>query len=209
MNKIITDLENIGKDYFSNSFHFKQSKNLYIAKNNDMSYAINSRKHDSQKVNVINFFEDIWFYIEIKFIPKIDFKKIIPNICFSSSVFQGERTDEKKVQLFRAEWDNYDNFNDKHPQPHWHIYPHKYSCEVYETFEEFIDLGNSDPNFSDLINKKEINNNIIELNKFHFAMNGQWSDNKLDVHTISIENDLINWFKGLLNHLKKELEYLK
>lgn len=40
-------------------------------------------------------------------------------------------------------------------------------------------------------------------------MNGQWSYNNTDVHSISVVSDLTNWFAGILNHIKKELEYLK
>ena len=40
-------------------------------------------------------------------------------------------------------------------------------------------------------------------------MNGEWSDNKTDTHSISVKSDLTNWFKGLLNHLTKELKYVK
>ena len=47
-------------------------------------------------------------------------------------------------------------------------------------------------------------NKIVNTDRFHFAMNGQWSENKSDIHSISTESDLINWFRGLLNHLKKE-----
>ena len=204
MDKIITELIKIGKDYFDNSFHFKQVSNSFVAKSNFMSFAINNKKNDAQKVNVINWFDDLWFYIEIKYIPKIDKKEIIPNIFFSLSVFQGEISDEKKVQLFRAEWDNYDEPNNEHPQPHWHIYTQKEDLTA-ENFEEEIQQETNP--FNEFLESDR--NKIINTDIFHFAMNGQWSENKSDVHSISIESDLTNWFRGLLNHLKKELKYVK
>lgn len=204
MNNIITELVRVGKDYFGNSFHFYQSAYLFIAKSASMSSAINNRKNDAQKINAINWFDDLWLFIEIKFIPKVSKKRNIPNIFFSLSVFQGEISDEKKLQLFRAEWDNYDESNDKHPQPHWHIY----SKKDYVIAENFIDEIEQVANpFNKFI--EDGRNKVLNTDRFHFAMNGQWADNKTDVHSISVHSDLINWFKGLLNHLKKELEYVK
>jgi hypothetical protein len=194
----------IGKDYFDNSFHFKQVYNSFIAKSNNMSNAINNKKNDSQKVNVIKWSDNLWIYIEIKYVPKIDKEKSIPNIIFTLSAFHGEMSDEKKLQLFRAVWDNYDGPNDKHPQPHWHIYS-QIEEESEENFEE--QLSKEKNPFNKYLESNS--NKIINTDRFHFAMNGQWSENKSDVHSISKESDLINWFRGLLNHLKKELEYVK
>lgn len=42
-----------------------------------------------------------------------------------------------------------------------------------------------------------------QVEKFHFAMNGQWSINNSDVHIISTESELTNWFAGILNHIKR------
>lgn len=208
MDNIIRELTKVGKNYYEGFFHFKNEANLFIAKSNIMSYAINNRKNETKKVKVINWFDDLWSYIEIKFIPKSVKKKIIPSIFFSLSIFQGDDNDEHKTQLFRAEWDNHFGQEDSHSQPHWHIYPYKQPANIHQSFEDFLDLSKSDKDFLNYI-YSETNNNykIININKFHFAMNAQWADNKSDVHTISVESDLINWFKGLLNHLKKELKY--
>ncbi len=204
MDRIVAELIKIGKDYFGNSFHFKQIANSFVAKSDFMSSAINNRKNDAQKVNVINCFDDLWLFIEVKFIPKIDKKEIIPNIFFTLSVFQGEISNERKLQLFRAEWNNYDELNEKHPQPHWHIYTQREELTV-ENFDE--EIRQETNLFNEFLESDK--NKIINTDRFHFAMNGQWSDNKTDVHSISVESDLINWFRGLLNHLKKELEYVK
>ncbi len=204
MDGIITELIKVGKDYFGESFSFHQSKNLFIATSNYISYAINNRKNDAQKVSVIKWFDDLWLSIEVKFIPKVSKKRIIPNIFFSLSVFQGEISDEKKLQLFRAEWDNYDEQSDKHPQPHWHIFTQREEF-ISEDFNEEIERETN--LFNEFLESDR--NKRINTDRFHFAMNGQWSDNKTDVHSILVESDLANWFRGLLNHLKKELEYVK
>jgi len=204
MEKIITELTKIGKDYFGQSFSFYQNKNIYVATSNNISSAINNRKNDAQQVNVINWFDDLWLFNELRFIPKIRKKSIIPSISFSLSVFQGQASDDRKLQLFRAEWDNYAEQSDKHPQPHWHIYNQK---EISSS-EDFNSEIESEKNlFNEYI--EDDGSKIINIDRFHFAMNGQWSDNKTDVHTISVESDLTNWFQGLLNHLKKELAYVK
>ena len=206
MDNIIAELTKTGRDYFGRAFYFnfKKEVNLFLAKSNYMSSAINNRKNYAEKVNVINWFDDLWAYIEIKFIPKIWEKGTIPNIFFSLSVFQGQATDAKKVQFFRAEWDNYDEPSNKHPQPHWHLYSQK----DFLMQEDFNEVVKSEENPFNQFNQ-DIRYKIINADRFHFAMNGQWADNKTDFHTISVESDLINWFKGLLNHLKKELEFVK
>ncbi len=204
MDKIIAELIKVGRDYFGESFSFYQKQNIFFATSNNMSSAINNRKNEANQVNAINWFEYLWLYIEIKFTPKVDKKQIIPNIFFSLSVFQGEISDDRKLQLFRAEWDNYDELSDKHPQPHWHIYIQKEAL-IADNFEEEIEEGSNQ--FNEFLESE--GNKILNVDRFHFAMNGQWSENKTDVHSISVESDLINWFRGLLNHLKKELEYVK
>lgn len=205
MDKTISNLIRIGKNYFGESFSFIQKNNLFLSSSDNPSLAINTHKNTKSPVKVINWFDDIWVYIEIKFIPNPQ-KGFFPNTFFSLSVFQGTPDDNEKTQLLRAEWDNYLEKNSGHSQPHWHIYPHKYKTKIYRDFEDFIELTEKDDDF---ISFKENDKDLIEIDKLHFAMNGQWSQNKPDIHTIEEMNDLTNWFNGLLNHLKKELEYVK
>ncbi len=233
MDKIISKLNHIGKGYVNNNLNFyRKSHLLYVITGSNVSLATNHRKNDKFPVKVLRWFDDFWLYIEISF-SKIDIEldawgkdkkdeylKFIDNefikiennfysIFFTLSVFQGMVEDDNKTQLFRAEWDNYkDIFSDNHPQPHWHIFPHKYSNKVHADFEDFLGLTKNDEDF----NKFKGNTTdleVVEINRFHFAMNGQWSNNNTDVHKIKTENDLINWFEGVLNHIKKELEYIK
>lgn len=206
MEKIISTLNKICKDYISAEFIFYKKKSfLYVNSGNNMSSAINVRKNDNQQVTVSNWFDDFWLYIELRYVPKlIKSKRDIPNLFFSLSVFQGPADDIEKAQLFRAEWDNYEMLSNNHPQPHWHFYTRKDIEDFKKTFTELID--SSDDNFEDFIKS---NKEIVDIEKFHFAMNGQWSSNNSDVHKISSESELTNWFAGILNHIKKELEYLK
>lgn len=205
MDKTISSLIKIGRNYIGESFSFIPKNNIYYSSSNNQSVAINIRKNDRRPINVINWFDDIWVYIEIKFIPTPN-KRAFPNTFFSLSVFQGAVDDNDKTQLFRAEWDNYVKKKNSHSQPHWHIYPHKYKIKVHQDFEDFLELTEKDDDF---LSYKENNKDLVDINKFHFAMNGQWSKNNSEIHSISEGNDLTNWFNGLLNHLKMELEYVK
>lgn len=206
MENIISTLNKISKDYIGADFIFhKKESFLYVSSGNNISQAINIRKNDSQQVNVSNWFDDLWLYIDLRYVPKrTKSKEVIPNIFFSLSVFQGEADDVEKIQLFRAEWDNYDTPSNNHPQPHWHFYTRKDIEDLKKTFKELIE--SPEDNFEDFIKSDR---EIIDIEKFHFAMNGQWSINNSDVHKISTESELTNWFAGILNHIKKELEYLK
>ncbi|MHA1337873.1 MAG: hypothetical protein ACTSPW_19385 [Promethearchaeota archaeon] len=207
MNDIILELNKIGQNYFHESKFKLKQKNFttWIIEGN--SSAVNYHKNVAHEVKVLKWFDDVWIYIEISFVSKQrkrrKRKKQLPNIFFTLSVFQGKDNDNTKIQLFRAEWDNYEDLSDKHPQPHWHIYPfHKY-------VEDFIELIKEDEEDFNSFLKKENFPEIIDLKRFHFAMNGQWSENKPDVHKINMEDDLLNWFAGVLNHIKKQLEYVK
>lgn len=205
MEKTIKELRKIGKIHISDSFNLHRTRSLlYSITGNYISKALNIKKNDSELVNVLKWFDDFWIYIEIRFVPKKK-KNEIPNIFFSLSIFHGLVEDENKLQLFRAEWDNYDKISYRHPQPHWHIYTDNDRIAFDKTFEEELETEEENP-FLDYIAGK---GDKIGLNKFHFAMNGQWSEKKTDIHKIVDSNDLVNWFLGLLMHIKDELKYLK
>ncbi|MBU0560560.1 MAG: hypothetical protein KKG93_13445 [Bacteroidetes bacterium] len=235
MEKIISKLAEIGEELiFNRNFYLHYyPPSRYVIKGNEISNAINLRHNENPSIKVLRWFDDFWLYIEININQvnielenwdkerRVDYLKFLDgkfikidnnylSVFFTLSVFQGATEDNYKTQLFRAEWDNYLDATDKHPQPHWHIYPNKYSTQTHKDFEDFIELLKSDIDFNKIVNNEGPKiGEIIELNKFHFAMNGQWSNNNTDVHNISIESDLTNWFAGILNHIKKELEYLK
>lgn len=200
--RIISRLNNACKNYFSeSSFCLSpvREKNRYIISGGYLSKAVNNHNNIQEEVNVIKWFGDYWLYIDIRFEKSED---NIPNTFISLSVFQGDNTDNRKKQLFRAEWDNF-NDNYIHPQPHWHIYSN-HSFE--NTFAEFIEMIEDD-NFADLLNEEKSNG--IDLKKIHFAMNGNWSNKGSHVHKINNEDAIVNWFKGLLAHIKTQLEYVK
>ena len=80
------------------------------------------------------------------------------------------------------------------------------ATEEYAVIEELYEKYARDDNFEKRI---ENENKVVDIDRFHFAMNGQWSENKTDVHKIEIDSNLTDWFEGILNHIKKELEYIE
>lgn len=199
VNKVIKEINKSCKNFFTEStFDLRLDRNnrFVIA---GVSKAINNYKNTQNEVDVIKWFDDFWLYIDISFEKS---ENSIPNAFISLSVFQGDYADNTKNQLFRAEWDNFDN-NDIHPQPHWHIY----SNHSFESFNEFVQKNDEDDGFVNIINEEK--SKAIDLKKMHFAMNGNWDTNGSHIHKIRDENTIINWFPGLLGHIKSQLEYVK
>lgn len=161
------------------------------------STAYNNYGNDGESVNVIKWFANFWLYVEIQFLnPK--------GTLISLSVFEGEEIDPIKTQLFRAEWDDYEDENNSHPQPHWHFLTNKL---VEKNAKEFTELLAEERETFAAFLDGEISK-IIDLSKFHFAMNGDWIKSKKHVHAIENEDALASWFGGLLGYLKNELEFM-
>ena len=110
--------------------------NIYLYRIEGNSNALN--RYDSEPVKVLKWFDKFWLFIEIKFI--IEKTKIINKTSttthtnISLSVYEGEDNDDRKIQLFRAEWDDMNNINEIHSQPHWHLTS---SQAIEKTFEEY------------------------------------------------------------------------
>ncbi len=149
-------------------------------------------------VKVVKWFSDYWLFVEIKFNnPK--------GILITLSVFQGDETNSLKNQLFRAEWDDYEDGSLNHPQPHWHFLSNK---AIENTVSNFAELASDDlkDTFEEVLNEEK--RKTIDLSKFHFAMNGDWDNTSVHIHTINNEDKLAQWFGGLVAYLKTELKYI-
>jgi hypothetical protein len=192
------------------SFYLQQDQyNYFNISGNFTSKAINNYKSEKQKINVIKWFDVFWIYLEIKFvdtfepISRINTKRINKtNTFISLSVFQGNQTDDEKNQLFRAEWDDFNNEEERHPQPHWHITSNQaieYTLEKLKTADE--------EDFTSLILNEE-KRKIININKIHFAMNGNWINNETHIQSINDNEKVVKWFQGLFSHLRIQLEYV-
>lgn len=201
---IITEICKTSKNFFPESSFYLEPINIskYYSTGNFTSKAINHNKNSNEEINVIKWFDDFWIYMEITF-NQADKNTI--NTFFSLSVFEGSSPDNIKNQLFRAEWDTYDN-NLIHPQPHWHFYSNGAFENIVKDFTDVIDKEQSD--FIEMINEEK--SKRIEINKMHFAMSALWSKKtEGHIHKISEDNDLLNWYRSLLSHIKTQLEYVK
>lgn len=190
--------------YFDNNFRLSYKKghhDIYVYRIEGNSYALN--REDDEPVKVLRWFNDIWLFFEIKFIVekyKVGNKRISKtHTNISLSVYQGDDYDEKKIQLFRAEWDDMNNPFEKHSQPHWHITS---SQAIEKTFEEYSNHLDGGEFISILTVEKS---KIFDVKRIHFAMNGNWYDNQLHIHTINNADQVSKWLKGLLSHIRTEL----
>ncbi|CAN5452322.1 hypothetical protein BH10ACI1_BH10ACI1_09810 [soil metagenome] len=231
MNDLVKKIIEIIAYHFENSkfqLHKNSYNDNYTVSGDYLSKAINIHKNQKIIVNVLNWFDDFWIYFEINFSKilleplskkdresreielqksNVKIKGDYYNVNVTLSVFQGDENDDNKTQLFRAEWDNYDN-NLYHPQPHWQINPFKYNLQTYKNFEEWIGIKEEE-SFESSLSAETKNNELIRINKFHFAMSGQWAENKTHIHKINSESILLNWLNGMLGHIKEQLKFVK
>lgn len=183
--------------YFSLSQH--KSSNVFRLKlAEDCSDAYDDYGNGGDSVKVVKWFSDYWLFVEIKFHhPK--------GVLITLSVFQGDETNSSKNQLFRAEWDDYGDGSMNHPQPHWHFLSNK---SIENTVSSFAEIASDDikDTFGEVLNEEK--SKTIDLSKFHFAMNGDWNNTFVHIHSVNNENSLAQWFGGLLAYLKTELKYI-
>lgn len=181
---------------------FKGHHNIFLFRIEGNSFALN--RYDFEPVKVLRWFDKFWLFIEIKFIvekSKVINKEVeITHTNISLSVYEGDDNDERKIQLFRAEWDDFNNPTEKHSQPHWHITS---SQAVEKTFEEYSNhFDNGD--FITLLEKEK--SKLFDVKRIHFAMNGNWQENQNHIHTIKNSDQVSKWLKGLISHIRLELE---
>lgn len=201
INNIISKINEVFNFYIADSgFKLSEKKlNLFVSESNNMSKAINNKRNDRIEISVCHWFKEFWYYFEISFQEE--------NIFLSLSIFQGKTSDERKTQLFRAEWDNY-NDNVIHPQPHWHIYPHKYNSQTHDDFETFIGFS-SEPGFLAQIGESH-QSKVVDISSFHFAINGNWyvGNNHINKCNLNEVDELGNWISGIIAHIKGQLDYI-
>lgn len=183
--------------YFSLTQH-KNSNVFRLKLTEACSDAYDDYGNGGDSVKVVKWFSDYWLFVEIKFHhPK--------GVLVTLSLFQGVETDSSKNQLFRAEWDDYEDGSMNHPQPHWHFLSNK---AIENTVSSFSEIASNDikDTFEEVLNEEK--SKTIDLSKFHFAMNGDWNNTSVYIHAINNEANLAKWFGGLLAYLKTELKYI-
>lgn len=138
---------------------------------------------------------------------KVDSSKPKNGYCIKGVTLQVFRNDSL---LFRAEWDNKDESETEHPQPHWHIEPtslfegHEISSEDKKTFIDLIQ--ETTEGFSSFIEEKNIQNKIdFEYERFHFAMSSCWHEGKKKCNIPLTEKNLINWLDNCMSNINYQL----
>lgn len=196
--KFIQEINKNCKAFFLEStFFLHLSKaNRFELKGNNISKALNNYKNGREEVSVLKWFDDYWVYLEIRFEDKNSFITI--------SIFQGDSNDNIKNQLFRAEWDDFNNPDEKHPQPHWHITSHQ---AIENTFAELIE-DDEEEGFAAIILNEE-KSKIIDINRIHFPMNGNWMNDGGHIHLINDNVKMVKWFQGFFSTMREQLEYVK
>ena len=200
----ITELIKSIENLFADSVKLKIEKghNIWILTTEGCSEALNWVRNYPEKVNAIHWFGDFYLFLSIKIIiEKVHNKKtIVPQeFCVSLSVFQGENYNNEKCQLFRAEWDGYNDENQQHAQPHWHITS---SQAMENSFVKYTDTFEKQEFIELLQSEKQ---KVFDVKKIHFAMNGDWQNNKNHINKIENEQQVVNWLQGVLTHIRTEL----
>jgi len=179
----------------STFFLHPSSANRFRISGNNPSKAINNYNNSLEEVTVIKWFENFWIYVDIRFENE--------NTFISISVFQGEAATSYKHQLFRAEWDDYNSLEERHPQPHWHITANQV---IEKTFEELAEMEEDSDTFLSLLNEEK--SKIVDINKIHFAMCGNWAEAQPHVYRLDDREKIAKWFQGLLAYIREQLEYV-
>lgn len=158
------------------------------------------------EVCVYNWFGQYYLFMEIKILYGIHVpqgkrkaRDRIEQISVSISVFK--KISDFIIQIFRAEWDDYAESTGIHPQPHWHFTA---DTALSRTFTEYAQIC-GEVGFMQIIEPKK--EDISELKEMHFAMNGQWAKQQSHMHKIESDSDLINWIGGVLDTIRKEIDY--
>ncbi|MCB0649255.1 MAG: hypothetical protein KDC52_15025 [Ignavibacteriae bacterium] len=176
--------------------------NIYLYRIEGTSTALN--RYDSEPVKVLKWFDKYWLFIELKFIVDKSkrLQKIVSEIHtnISISVYEGEDSDEIKTQLFRAEWDDFNNPEELHSQPHWHITSSQAIEKTFEDYSNHFDNGD----FVSLLEDQRTK--FFDVKRIHFAMNGNWQEEQSHIHKIKNPEQVSKWLMGLLNHIRVELE---
>jgi hypothetical protein len=128
--------------------------------------------------------------------------------------------------VLRAEWDYHkpesgnQSSQQKHAQPHWHIYNARID-EGYEDYESAFSrlLAETDETTSpiidfptDIIETPSVFGNNIQTNeptfveKFHFAMCAHWNRHHQITQWPITESDLPHWVEHCLTYVRYELE---
>lgn len=131
----------------------------------------------------------------------------------SIAIFYGQATDQDKLLMFRAEWDNKedDETSIPHPQPHWHIHNagSNVKAEDVSDFNTFLGWRTEEiPNFLDELETQKVKIQPLpaNLSGFHFAMSAGEILGQPSKHILT-ESNLKIWLEESIKHIRQQLEY--
>lgn len=230
MQKLVKKIQESIQPYFVDHISIYQDGfGIYRLTSNNLSDAKDLHKNYFDDIKVVKWINDYWIKITINLkristettfksgkngINKEDYQKSLKEnnlkldkyffeTNISLSLFKGGYDIFSKYQLFRAEWDNFDKKQEKHPQPHWQFYQlNEYSQKLNKLANEQFNTIDKDDGFLDSLKTN------FDFKKFHFAMNGNWINNESEIHSLNNEEKIVKWFQGLLSHIKVQLEYV-
>lgn len=213
IDSIIKDLNRrlggiVGSGFVLNKVSESNVSRVFQTNGND--FALNRLEDGTsgEEVSVYNWVDDYYIFMEIKILygvhvpqGKRKVRNRMEQLSVSISVFK--KISDFIIQIFRAEWDDYAEPTGIHPQPHWHFTA---DTALSRTFTEYAQKCGEEGFMQILEPKKE---DISELKEMHFAMNGQWAKQQSHMHKIESDSDLINWIVGVLDTIRKEINYAK
>ena len=203
--ELVDSISRAFRDYFDNGLKFILKDGAFVIEGTQPT--INRFENPTEEVKAKNWFDDIWIYIKIKQIWGDEKKKVsYPTISIS---FFHETAPNCLDQLFRAEWDSYENISTtQHPQPHWHITS---NLAVEKSLEDLKGDENDieDPfrMFADLVAEEK--KSLLNIHTMHFAMAGKWHKTGNYINDMGDAETIINWMKHLFTHVRAEIEYMK
>jgi hypothetical protein len=169
-------------------------------------------------VKVVPFCQDYWlhFSLEFEFQPQSRSPKKYD--CYlkgvALAIFYGsEATDEEKLLMFRAEWDNKGDGDTRtdNPQPHWHFQnADSYVKAVHVAdFNAFMELKEEESTgFLEELGeiRPQSTPKSANISGFHFAMSAGWVFEQPHKHILT-EKSLKVWLEKTLKHIKQQLEH--
>lgn len=179
-------------------------KNLYVT--NAESYERQRSYTVTPLLNLVGDSQNLeQYFINLAFIIKENSGQEYFN-GISVRVFRGLYYDPNKIELFRAEWDIYQEGKDTHSQPHWHF------LTGQKNNINFNFLENENDKILDFeVNRKSENNNfnLDAISKIHFAMSSNWFINgSQSIIVKDLKNYTICWLRGLITYIIDEIKYI-
>lgn len=173
-------------------------------------------KDKDRSVKVVRFCKDYWLHFSIEFTFEPRSSKRYD--CFlkgvALAIFYGsEATNEEKLLMFRAEWDNKDDGDTRtdNPQPHWHFQnaDSHVKAEYGADFNTFMGFKEEESTgFLEEIGEIQPQSTpkSANISGFHFAMSAGWIFEKPHKHILT-EKSLKVWLDKTLKHIKQQLEH--